>query len=108
MKEELAIQIYLMDKHVRAQEKEVNERAKKKTFESQRDIAKEQYEQAQRRRQMEMKSNAIIKFETSLAPILGRKLKQSTVEAFKSVQEPLFNPWLNQYLKGDNDDENVN
>lgn len=66
-----------------------------------RDKAKEQFEEAQRKQNLEAKAGATSKFETVLKNMIYRNMKQATLDTLQAVKLPIFNKKFKAYLDSD-------
>ena len=73
----------------------------KRDEKSNRDKAREQFEEAERKRNQEAKAGSILKFETSFKAMFGRCLKTAVLNLLLKVKEPLFEKDFMAYLESD-------
>ena len=71
------------------------------TMQTNRDKAREQFEEAQRKRNQELKAEAILKLENAMAKTFSRALKTQTAQVLNDVQQPLFNKDIDKYFATD-------
>ena len=79
----------------------MDHRAFLETMQTDRDKAREQFEEAQRKRNQELKAQAILKLENAMAKTFSRALKTQTALVLNDIQQPLFNKDIEKYFATD-------
>lgn len=101
-KEELVMQLFHMEKHIKNMKQQTDERfAIKSVGKTNRDKAQEKVEEAKRQKIASQKAEACHNLEMELLGLCNRVLCEESVKVMNEIDRPIFNPELIEHVQLD-------